>query len=209
MIYIGIDPGLSSTGIVVLRDGALWASLNITHAVVKKKRGEKVGKFVSCFIDKPSPVITNSFPLKYTYPIDQQSDIRQLKTFYTLSRQTFEYLSQTLAPVKNMFGLERCKIALEIPMGHHMGAGAKVDRMFAVLVLAVMHAAPLQIARGTWDVYSFRPTEIKKFTTGKGNSPKPFIVKEVFKRWGFETLILDVADAFAIAKYLENYVTEA
>ena len=30
------------------------------------------------------------------------------------------------------------------------------------------------------------PTSLKKFVTGKGNAPKDMMMKEIYKRWGFE-----------------------
>ena len=32
-----------------------------------------------------------------------------------------------------------------------------------------------------------RASEVKKFATGKGNSPKDVVMMHVFKRWGYES----------------------
>ena len=45
------------------------------------------------------------------------------------------------------------------------------------------------------------PTSLKKFVTGKGNSPKDLIIKEVYKRWNFDTNDNDIADAFSMAMF--------
>jgi crossover junction endodeoxyribonuclease RuvC len=50
--------------------------------------------------------------------------------------------------------------------------------------------------------YSFltvAPTQIKKFTTGKGNVPKDNMLKAVFKNYNFDTSSNNIADACAIA----------
>lgn len=44
------------------------------------------------------------------------------------------------------------------------------------------------------------PTCLKKFATGKGNSPKDVVMREVFKRWGFEHNDNNVVDAYVLAR---------
>ncbi len=44
-----------------------------------------------------------------------------------------------------------------------------------------------------------RPSEIKKFATGKGNSPKDMVMMHVLKRWGHASLTNNTADAFVCA----------
>lgn len=43
------------------------------------------------------------------------------------------------------------------------------------------------------------PSALKKFVTGKGNVKKEQVMKEVFKRWGFDAEDNNEADAFALA----------
>lgn len=49
------------------------------------------------------------------------------------------------------------------------------------------------------------PTVVKKFATGKGNSPKELILQQVYKRWGEEFNDNNQADAFVLAKIAEAY----
>lgn len=42
-------------------------------------------------------------------------------------------------------------------------------------------------------------SQLKKFATGKGNTKKPAIIKEVYKRWKFDTNNDNESDAFVIA----------
>ena len=44
-----------------------------------------------------------------------------------------------------------------------------------------------------------RATELKKFVTGKGNSPKDQVMMHVLKRWGHESKSNDTADAYGLA----------
>jgi crossover junction endodeoxyribonuclease RuvC len=44
------------------------------------------------------------------------------------------------------------------------------------------------------------PTQLKKWTTGKGNAKKPDMAASVLDRWGFTSASDDIVDAFALAK---------
>lgn len=44
------------------------------------------------------------------------------------------------------------------------------------------------------------PTSLKKFSTGKGNARKNQMMLAVYKRWGFETVDDNIADAYALAR---------
>lgn len=43
------------------------------------------------------------------------------------------------------------------------------------------------------------PTSLKKFVTGKGNAKKDLVIKEVFKRFDYDTDTDDLADAYGLA----------
>jgi len=86
---------------------------------------------------------------------------------------------------------------IEVPMGVHAGAGAKADQAFTACILALANLQCNKIVK------TFKPTEIKKFATGKGNFPKPAVVKEVYKKWGIDTNNHNSADAYAIARLTE------
>ena len=50
------------------------------------------------------------------------------------------------------------------------------------------------------------PGTLKKFITGKGNTKKDLILLKVFKKWGVEFEIDDLADAYGLARMaLEEY----
>lgn len=52
------------------------------------------------------------------------------------------------------------------------------------------------------------PTQLKKFATGKGQCDKNLILKEVYKRWGYDTDNDNLADAFVLAKIGEAYLQD-
>jgi crossover junction endodeoxyribonuclease RuvC len=44
------------------------------------------------------------------------------------------------------------------------------------------------------------PSQLKKFATGKGNTPKDAMAVPIFKRWGFESNSNNVVDAYVLAQ---------
>lgn len=189
MLYIGIDPGFSSTGIVCLDDDAkVVFSYNLTMTLRKRKSGncyEVQGKFVgdvtNCFISelvfKDSLVIGK----------DELTDYPQLILYYNSLRRCLE-----------QFLVRDFYVAVEIPRMSHQGAGAKIERAFTSATILMSKFSAINILRSR----IVTPGEVKKFVTGKGNAKKELIIKEVYKRYGFDTDINDIADAYAIARYL-------
>lgn len=49
------------------------------------------------------------------------------------------------------------------------------------------------------------PTLVKKFTTGKGTSPKEVMMMEVFKRWGYESPCNNSCDAYALSRIAAEF----
>ncbi|WP_121605327.1 crossover junction endodeoxyribonuclease RuvC [Virgibacillus sp. Bac332] len=45
------------------------------------------------------------------------------------------------------------------------------------------------------------PSALKKFVTGKGNASKDIMMRDVFKKWGFENNSNNICDAYALARY--------
>jgi len=52
------------------------------------------------------------------------------------------------------------------------------------------------------------PTVLKKFITGKGNSPKEFMLLETYKRYGISFNDNNLCDAYGLAKCAESVVVE-
>jgi len=49
------------------------------------------------------------------------------------------------------------------------------------------------------------PTRLKKFVTGKGNSKKELLLKEVYKKWGIDFNDNNLADAYGLARISWSY----
>jgi crossover junction endodeoxyribonuclease RuvC len=52
------------------------------------------------------------------------------------------------------------------------------------------------------------PTVLKKFATGTGNAKKELVMREVFRKWGFEGNSNNEADAFVLAKIVQALHTK-
>ena len=92
-----------------------------------------------------------------------------------------------------------CWMAVEKPLGANKGKGVAVQWAYTSIILAVaMHCDDMKrLAYHT-------PSKIKKFITGKGNSKKELMLKEIYKRWGFETDNHNTGDAYAIAQLVRS-----
>ena len=53
------------------------------------------------------------------------------------------------------------------------------------------------------------PTTIKSFVTGKGNSEKALMLREVFRKWGFEAFDDNDADAYCCARFAQALLLPA
>jgi crossover junction endodeoxyribonuclease RuvC len=54
-----------------------------------------------------------------------------------------------------------------------------------------------------YDYIEIPPTSVKKFATGKGNSAKNLVMKEVYKKWGFENDSDNIVDAYVLAQIVK------
>ena len=181
-IIIGIDPSLSSTGIVVLRDGEVVHAGVFGFKTANDKKDWKM--YEKNEIGKSQKFIT-------TFSRDN-GDLGRIV-------MAFRYIADFVGGYCNSNCLNNIRIGIEIPMGSHRGAGAKTDRIYSAYITGIrsLHYEGIEIR-------AMVPGTIKKFVTGKGNAKKELILKEVFRKFGFDTSDNNIADAFAIAKYVEN-----
>ena len=63
-------------------------------------------------------------------------------------------------------------------------------------------------ALGGYKIIEPSPNQVKKFATGKGNAEKDTIIKEVYKRWNFDTNNNNISDAFVMAQIGRAYLGE-
>lgn len=194
-LFVGIDPGFSSTGIVGLtEEGKVRFSLALT---MQKGKARK-----SVFLKHRNQIIDNHFEknvkiesisFKYeTFCSEQQFDLQQMIAYYYSFGRMLGSLYAACLEDTVMF-------AVEIPRMAHQGSGAKIERAFTSVLINLAELYEENLLKYCRTV---TPGEVKKFVTGKANTKKELVLKEVYKRYGFDTDINDVADAYAIARYL-------
>lgn len=68
--------------------------------------------------------------------------------------------------------------------------------------IGMLHGAVLcRLRECGWPFELVAPAKLKKFVTGKGNSPKEVMIMKILKRWGVEVEDHNVADAYALARW--------
>lgn len=140
--FVGIDPSLSSTGLVILDESA-----KVIH-----QASIKAGK--------------EDDPLR----------------FMTLT-----------AKVRKQLNTETDKVIIE---GFSFGSkGAGVSKMYGIgWTLRIM----LEKEGFSWTEAT--PSAVKKFGSNKGNAKKEDLVLPVYKKWGFESTVNDITDAYIMAR---------
>jgi crossover junction endodeoxyribonuclease RuvC len=91
--------------------------------------------------------------------------------------------------------LKKNKVKMVCLEGYAFGskfAGPQLGELGGVLRLALYEEGI--------DFFILAPTGLKKYITGKGNASKDIVLKEVCKRWGFDTNSNDEADAYGLGR---------
>jgi crossover junction endodeoxyribonuclease RuvC len=52
------------------------------------------------------------------------------------------------------------------------------------------------------------PTTLKAYVAGAGNAPKEVMMREVFRRWNYEAVDNDDADAFGLAQFGLEFLSD-
>jgi crossover junction endodeoxyribonuclease RuvC len=78
--------------------------------------------------------------------------------------------------------------------------GSKGKSLFEIAYLGYRIREELQ----NFNLIDIAPTELKKYATGKGNSPKDIVMLNVYKRWGMEFHNNNLADAYVLAKICQE-----
>jgi Holliday junction resolvasome RuvABC endonuclease subunit len=85
----------------------------------------------------------------------------------------------------------KCLVLIEgYAFGAKGSAGISLGELGGVIRIAMFDNAVPYI--------EIPPTQLKKFITGKGGAVKDIVLKEVFKRYGFDTDDNNVADAYSL-----------
>jgi crossover junction endodeoxyribonuclease RuvC len=134
--------------------------------------------------------------------IDQDDNVliqRAIKTDPAHFSNKFERITHIL----NEIGLPQ--ITLACIEDYHFGKNAKTSISLIELGFSIRR----NFYSNNIPFFTAVPSQIKKLATGSGKSgEKAIILKEVYKKWGFDSNDNNVADAFAMAqmaKYVYNY----
>lgn len=74
-----------------------------------------------------------------------------------------------------------------------------------IMISAVGANARLELWRHGIDTLEVPPSTLKKWISGKGNAEKNLMLREVYKRWGYDAKDDNDADAFALVKLAERW----
>lgn len=190
MITIGIDPSLTSTGIVVLKNGEFFMSVNLTCPQPRKGAMQR------------------NFRVKAVGQDDFKSGVIASYTFGTNHDHTNqivaykEAMSAIFDNLFHVFGVPDAHVGIEIPMATSKGKGMMSPIVFAVSCLVIR-----QYSADILSVREFMPGQIKKHCTGNGRAKKELMILGAYKKWGFEAENNDIVDAMAAAKLVHSEVT--
>jgi crossover junction endodeoxyribonuclease RuvC len=94
-------------------------------------------------------------------------------------------------------------ISLAAIEGFSMGSAR--SGLTQIMISAVGASARLELWRAGIDYIEVPPSTLKKWISGKGNAEKNLMLREVFKRWGYDAKDDNDADAFALVKLAERW----
>ena len=100
--------------------------------------------------------------------------------------------------INNIKGMKMDMIAIE-----DYFSGQQPQSVIKLAILGTM--VRNRLLEEGYSFMTFAPTQIKKFETGSGTSPKDNMLKSVFKKHNFDTYSNNVADACAIAYLGKGY----
>jgi len=127
--------------------------------------------------------------------LDQNGDIVEEKNF---SLKEFDQIEEKLINfeesikfIPSMLRLQ--KVYIEGPA--YMASGKYILQMGALHYLLRLY-----LYRHKVDYKVIAPGTLKKFVTGKGNAKKDLILLKVYKKWGVEFEVDDLADAYGLAR---------
>lgn len=182
MIVIGIDPSITSTGIVVLRNGEIERALT-----TKNKPELGVIERVRRIYEQINNVIEN------------------LATCSSAAYFAANYLESPPLSPKKIQWEPPSLIVIE-----GFSYGSKGRGVFDIAYLGYRIREELERYRTEDDIpwLEVSPSQLKQFATGKGNANKEIVLQQVYKRWGVELTDNNQADAYVLAQIGRAYLGE-
>ena len=107
---------------------------------------------------------------------------------------------ERLVYIKNEFVkvIEKCGIIDTVVLESY-SFGAKGRAVFQIGELGGV--IKVLLAENGHTPYLVAPLTLKKFATGHGKGDKQLMLKEVFRKWAFDTSNNNLADAYALARF--------
>jgi len=142
-------------------------------------------------------------------------DMRRILDYYDnlkyMIYQIYQYVTETNSMiVHGPLPTEDIHFCIEIPMGVHIGAGAKVDRCYAAALLAVRQfVIENEHEYNKISIVAVNPKKVKKFITGNGNAKKDVVQAHLIEKYEYKTRFpknYNLSDAFAILQYLKTQI---
>jgi crossover junction endodeoxyribonuclease RuvC len=136
--------------------------------------------------------------------LDEAGDIVEQKNFslakYKEVEEKLVKFEEEISFIPNIVRLQ--SVYIEGPS--YMSSGQYVLQMGALHFLLRLFLYKRKVSYKV-----IAPGTLKKFVTGKGNSKKDLMLLKVFKRWGVESEIDDLADAYGLARMaLEDFIND-
>jgi len=106
--------------------------------------------------------------------------------------------------------IQHPSIALDLIVIEGFSFGSKGRSLFEIAYLGYRIREDLEHFKNNEGIpwIEVSPDSVKKFTSNMGTSTKSVMIKEVYKRWGFDTNSDDLADAYALAQIGRAYLGE-
>jgi len=140
--------------------------------------------------------------------LDENAEIKKQKILKFNKKETdtedrlIKVKEDLIFPIMTLNSVQKIKVCLEGPS--YNSQGQRILQMGALNFFIRYWFRVLKI-----DYRVVEPNTLKKFVTGKGNCKKDLILLKVFKKWGVEFDVNDLADAYGLARMiLEEDINE-
>lgn len=139
--------------------------------------------------------IDHSFNSTGIIVLDEDANIVEQKNFGLGKEKEIEEklikFEDEISFIPNIVGLDR--VHIEGPA--YMAQGKYILQMGALHFLLRLY-----LYKNKVNFKVIAPGTLKKFITGKGNTKKNLILMKVYKKWGIEFDVDDLADAYGLAR---------
>lgn len=200
MILIGIDPSFSGTGITAEYNGKVFF-----QGEMSSKRNPKQTYYTNKLLIDHCDMLPPTL-------IHEDSEIDDGDIFRLIEYQTnlthifysFANFIHSIQPDKT----QDWHFCIEIPMGVHAGAGAKVDRCYAAVIFAIKYGTDI-MNHSPINLHAVLPRAVKKYIIGNANAKKDKVQEQLIQKFGYTTNYpknFNLSDSYAIMLYMKHLI---